>query len=461
MVFLCCVLWFSSVALGASGDSDKKKLVIKKVEGYPSHQIAEGLAIAVQPYTSDQHCNLVFEYKGLVSKGVLPVLIVIENRGSETVQIRGEDIYLTLHEEFERQVRPLELRQVVGKLEKKKKRSIPLPFPRSLGVGGSGNKKLDQLQSRFFDMKLIPPSQNDYGFVYYDLSGKQMLATLKNVYLPEITNVETREQLMFFEISLKTAVEPTPPGGTSLAGNVEPAEVSVDMRSRRMAHSLEDSKSSYGLESPVQQMQRTEPTPPAPLSNNPIVVFKKSEIVISLLSFITTRTAAPGDKFYGQVAIPVVANDQILLPAGSYIVGNVIRTKRAGRLRGKAELELNFNSVIFPTGKTRSIQARGRSADGYKSTDIQASEGTIEANPQKGKDIEQSAKDVLIGASLGSIIIGPTSGNLRGWAAGSIAGAATGLGLTLLRRGNDVELKKGAQITLVLDQDVQLVKPQR
>jgi hypothetical protein len=41
---------------------------------------------------------------------------------------------------------------------------------------------------------------------------------------------------------------------------------------------------------------------------------------------------------------------------------------------------------------------------------------------------------------------------------GGIAGAAAGFGLTLLQRGPDIELQKGAQLTLTLDEDMNLAK---
>jgi hypothetical protein len=190
----------------------------------------------------------------------------------------------------------------------------------------------------------------------------------------------------------------------------------------------------------------------------PVVVPKKTEIVMSLLSFVTTRSASVGDKFYGQVVIPVTADDRIVIPVGSYVVGAVRHAKRAGRITGKAELALDFHTVIFSSGQTRNLKARVQTADGYKSESIQKSEGTIQGEPQKGKDVEEGARNASIGASLGSIIVGSSARSLRGVAYGGIGGAATGLGLTLLKRGADVELQRGTQLTLVLEQDIVLEK---
>jgi hypothetical protein len=265
--------------------------------------------------------------------------------------------------------------------------------------------------------------------------------------------------MMFFEIDLKPALADLPAKGAGAAQrNTKP-----DEQVRQQARSPWSSSLGVGSQLvPKLEVRREAPPqePPRPPqeADKPLLVPKKSEIVMNLMSFITTRTAAPGDKFYGQVAIPVIVDNQIIVPVNAYVVGSVQQSHRAGRIRGKSELMLNFNSIILPSGETRNIEARIQSADGYKSEDIQKSEGTIKAESQKGKDLEEGARNAGTGAILGSIIVGGSARSLSGVSYGGIGGAAAGLGLTLLKRGADVELQKGTQITLVLAQDVSLAK---
>lgn len=185
-----------------------------------------------------------------------------------------------------------------------------------------------------------------------------------------------------------------------------------------------------------------------------LVIPKKTEIVMNLQSTISTRVAMVGDKFYGQVAVPVVAEDRIVIPVNSWVVGEVRSSQRAGRIRGRAELQLGFNSIILPSGETRQIVGRLRAVDGYKSAEIDRSEGAIKAENQKGEDATTVAK----GAGIGSVVVGGASRSIRGAALGGAGGALAGLGLTMLGRGDDVELQKGTSITLILDQDIALVK---
>lgn len=191
-------------------------------------------------------------------------------------------------------------------------------------------------------------------------------------------------------------------------------------------------------------------TEPAPV----VIIPRNTEVVITLQTTISTRTAMVGDKFHGQVDVPVVVDDQIVIPRDTWVVGEVKSSQRAGRIRGRAELQLGFNSIILPSGESRTITARLRSADNYRSEDIVRSEGAVKAESKKGEDAGTVAK----GAAAGAVIVGATSRSIRGAAIGSGAGALGGLGLVMLGRGDDVQLQKGTQITLILDQDVSLRK---
>ncbi len=211
-----------------------------------------------------------------------------------------------------------------------------------------------------------------------------------------------------------------------------------------------------GVRLMAQQVNETFPLqePEAPAGKPAAILPKRTEIVLDLKSTVSTRTAMVGDKFYGQVAVPVVHEDRIVVPVGSWVVGEVRSSQRAGRIRGRAELQLGFNSIILPSGETRQIVGRMRQVDGYKSAEIDRSEGQIRQESQKGEDAATVAK----GAALGSIVVGSASQSIRGAAIGGAGGALAGLGLTMLGRGDEVELHKGTQITLILDQDVVLVK---
>ena len=189
------------------------------------------------------------------------------------------------------------------------------------------------------------------------------------------------------------------------------------------------------------------------------VIPGKSDIFISLQQSLSTRSARSGDKFSSQVEVPVTADDEIVIPVGSYIIGFVDRSKRAGRIKGKAELTLKFDTVILPDGTTRYMRAGVHSSEGY-ATELDGEEGTLQG--QGG-----SHGEVVAGAARGAVtgtIVGVTAGAMRGSmgrgaAAGAAIGAAVGGLMALFRRGEDVVLPRGSTLTIRLQDDVHFEKP--
>jgi len=182
---------------------------------------------------------------------------------------------------------------------------------------------------------------------------------------------------------------------------------------------------------------------------------KKTEIFITLEKSISTRTANTGDKFFGQIAVPVTANDKIVIPVGSYIIGHVETAKEAPRLRGKAELGLRFDTIILPDGTTRNIEAVLSSAEGYENS-TSSEEGKIQASGGQAGDI---GKGAAAGGPIGGTAGGMATRSLKGFGIGAGVGAATGAIIGALKRNKEVDLPRGTSITVILDNDVRFAKP--
>ena len=67
---------------------------------------------------------------------------------------------------------------------------------------------------------------------------------------------------------------------------------------------------------------------------------------------LTTRNAQPGDPLYFETVFPVVLNDRILLPAGSYVQGEVLEAQRPGRVKGRGEVRIRPDDPTLPNGYT-------------------------------------------------------------------------------------------------------------
>src|SRR6266849_6616815 len=198
------------------------------------------------------------------------------------------------------------------------------------------------------------------------------------------------------------------------------------------------------------------PTPPAAKaqgggSNERILVPAGTRIGVVLENGISTRSAKPGDSVYLQTSFPITQNNRIVIPVGSYLRGEIIDSKRPGKIKGKGEFRLRLNTLILPNGYTVNLNAAPRSADsGGKET--MDSEGKVTGPSDKGKDAGTVVSTTATGAGIGAI----ASRSAKGAGIGAGIGAAAGLAAVLLSRGPEAELPRGSTMDIVLERELSL-----
>jgi hypothetical protein len=176
-----------------------------------------------------------------------------------------------------------------------------------------------------------------------------------------------------------------------------------------------------------------------------------TKVPLTLTQGITTKTAKEGDPVYAQTAFPITQNNRIVIPAGSYVQGVVRRVVRPGRVKGRAELQMSFTSMIFPNGYTVLLPATVQGVPGSQNVDTKGSEGTIQGQGSKGKDAATIAKTAGAGAGIGAI-----SGSGKGAGIGAAAGSALGIATVLLTRGPEIQLDPGSSVEMILERDLNL-----
>ncbi len=176
-----------------------------------------------------------------------------------------------------------------------------------------------------------------------------------------------------------------------------------------------------------------------------------TKLPLVLHNSITTRNAKPGDPVYLETLFPIVINNKILMPAGSYVQGEIVSTKRPGKVKGVGEMQLRLNTMILPNGYTVNFNAIPSNAGtgGNESVD---SEGNIKGDTDKSTDAGTILKGTAIGAGIGGI----ASRSAGGAGIGAAAGAAVGLMTVLLTRGPELELPRGTTLDVVIDRAVLL-----
>jgi hypothetical protein len=194
----------------------------------------------------------------------------------------------------------------------------------------------------------------------------------------------------------------------------------------------------------------TAPAPHQAPSGENVIVPSGTRIGVILENGISTSSAKPGDSVYFRTSFPITINNKVVVPVGSYLRGEVTDSKRPGRVKGKGELRIHLNTMIFPNGYTVDLNAEPHSTDSGSGTKTD-SEGKITGPGGKGKDVETVATTTAAGAGIGAIAAGG-----KGAGIGAGIGGVAGLAAVLLSRGPEAQLPRGSSMDLVLEHDLQL-----
>lgn len=188
-------------------------------------------------------------------------------------------------------------------------------------------------------------------------------------------------------------------------------------------------------------------TPPA-ASQAPkyIEVPPGTRLPLVLHNGISTRTARTGDTVYLETLFPIVQNNRVLIPAGSYISGEITMAKRPGRVKGRGELRIKLDNLILPNGYAVSFNAIPTGADTGGRETVQK-EGTVTGDSNKAGDAATVASTTGAGAGIGGL----ATRTGEGVGIGAGIGLAAGLAAVLLTRGPDAELPRGTTLDIVLN----------
>lgn len=176
-----------------------------------------------------------------------------------------------------------------------------------------------------------------------------------------------------------------------------------------------------------------------------------TRILLSMINSVSTKQATVGDRIYLETAFPVLANGRIVVPQGSWVTGTVTEVKRPGRMRGRGELQVRFDSLTLPNGVSRDFRADLGSIDARDDQRLKREDSKISGPGDKSGDLGKVVGATTAGTVIGSGV-GGAAGNLgRGAGIGGAAGAASALAGVLLTRGPDATLTKGSTVEMVLD----------
>jgi type IV secretion system protein VirB10 len=182
-----------------------------------------------------------------------------------------------------------------------------------------------------------------------------------------------------------------------------------------------------------------------------ITVTPGTRIPLSLINSVSTKHTSEGDRVYLETVFPILVDGRIVIPPGSYVAGTVTQVKRPGRVKGRGELYLRFDSLTLPNGVTRDFRARVGALDGRATEDLDKGEGKIKSEGDKGGDAQKVGEAAAAGASIGAISGSVAGRPGMGVGIGAAAGATAALVGVLASRGPEAVLAKGTTLEMVLD----------
>jgi hypothetical protein len=202
---------------------------------------------------------------------------------------------------------------------------------------------------------------------------------------------------------------------------------------------------------PAARATAQEPASPAAKKPAYTNVPSGTKIPLVLENAISTRTVHAGDPVYFQTLYPVLVAGHIVIPAGSYMSGEVLSAKRPGRIKGRGQIVLKLTQLILPNGYTVNL-AGTPSNVGTGGDEETGKEGKIKGPTSRGRDAGVIVSSTVYGAAIGA-----AAGGLNGARSGLGIGAAAGLLGVLLTRGPDARLPRGTTMDVKLDRPVPLL----
>lgn len=221
---------------------------------------------------------------------------------------------------------------------------------------------------------------------------------------------------------------------------------------------LRSQQTSPDQEKPSQTTQTDSGSPGAQPANSAaetkpdqIVVPAGTHMPFILHNGISTRDAQPGTQVYLETTFPVVVNDRVVIPVGSYAQGEITEAKRAPKGKGGAEVRVRLTTLILPNGYTVKLDGMPTNADNGDGAYASKEGGQINKDRDKGADAGTVITTTGAGAGIGAIAAGA-----KGAGIGAGIGAAAGLIGVMMTRGPELELPRGSTLDMVLNRPVYL-----
>jgi hypothetical protein len=178
--------------------------------------------------------------------------------------------------------------------------------------------------------------------------------------------------------------------------------------------------------------------PNYPANPNTEFIINNGETVVALVeNDLSSATAREGDRFTATVRQPYQYE-------GAILEGHVTNVQRSGRITGRSQMTLNFDTIRLRDGRSYRFAGLLESVRNAQGDTVRIdNEGSVRDDNQTNKTVQRAAIGTAVGAIIGAI-----AGGGKGAAIGAIVGAGGGAGSVYVQGRDDLELTRGTELTI-------------
>lgn len=196
---------------------------------------------------------------------------------------------------------------------------------------------------------------------------------------------------------------------------------------------------------PAQEAEAGQTAPGSPTSRAPevvrVTVPQGTEVDVILSTDVGSATSQVGDSVSATTTASVVVGDQVAIPAGSTMLGevtSVVPAKKGLKISEKGgAVALSFDKVTTPGGS---------------STPMSASLARVAKSAGK-------TAGIIGGSAAGGAVLGKIlGGDTKDAAVGAVLGAGIGTGIAAGTKGKELVIPTGTNLTIILDQPLTIAE---
>ncbi len=191
-------------------------------------------------------------------------------------------------------------------------------------------------------------------------------------------------------------------------------------------------------QTPVAAAKPAPAPPPQPMK---VTLTEGTVLPVRIGETLSSEKNEIGDSWSGTLSQPLVINGLVIAERGAQVEGRVTDVKRAGRVKGVANMTVALTRLTTADGQRINLQTSGISRAGKDETK---------------RDVGKVAIASGIGAAIGAI-----AGGGRGAGIGAGAGAGAGTGVVLATRGGPAVIANETLLSFRVSEPVTITEKLR